>query len=400
MKLLHSCFVKVAVLVLLHFAKIGIEKFDLPVVIYLKFAINTLQMFVLVWFIINIVIWLLFFKREKRFKEITSFLVSICLFSCGELYISYYLDNPALIPKNVLPVFRKTYHETDAHLLTFQPAISVYDTALFYTLHNNSSFLFFNREFNTTVKTNSAGLRDEEENLTQPEIIFLGDSFTMGWGVEQDSAFPQLIAKLLNVKTLNTGIPSYGTARELLMLQRLDTSSLKYIILQYCENDDFENEIFINNNYHLPVSSKEKLQELYKSHNWGVRYFPGKYSSVMLRKFIDWKRYGDAVIEAGFLPKHTAALDTSVSNFLSIVKQLPINKGKVKIMVLHSYPFLTGEDAFINQCEKTSRLNGVRFINVASALTPRDYFLLDTHLNESGHKKVALQVVNAIAEMK
>lgn len=37
------------------------------------------------------------------------------------------------------------------------------------------------------------GLRDSNAALNQPEIICIGDSHTMGWGVEQEETFPKLL---------------------------------------------------------------------------------------------------------------------------------------------------------------------------------------------------------------
>ena len=52
----------------------------------------------------------------------------------------------------------------------------------------------------------------------------LGDSHAMGWGVEQEEALPQVLARKSGRKVLNAAVSSYGTVREMLMLDRLDTS--------------------------------------------------------------------------------------------------------------------------------------------------------------------------------
>ena len=50
----------------------------------------------------------------------------------------------------------------------------------------------------------------------------LGDSYAMGWGVEQGESFPEILEAATGLRVLNAGVPSYGTPRELLMLERLD----------------------------------------------------------------------------------------------------------------------------------------------------------------------------------
>jgi hypothetical protein len=51
--------------------------------------------------------------------------------------------------------------------------------------------------FDTTFHTNSRGLRDREHPLAHPQtgsrIVAVGDSFTWGYGVEDDEAFPRVL---------------------------------------------------------------------------------------------------------------------------------------------------------------------------------------------------------------
>src|SRR5262245_30955882 len=56
-----------------------------------------------------------------------------------------------------------------------------YDAGLTYMLKPGRC-RFASVEFDTQVNVNSFGLRDDEESLTGPEIIVLGDSNAMGHG--------------------------------------------------------------------------------------------------------------------------------------------------------------------------------------------------------------------------
>jgi lysophospholipase L1-like esterase len=68
----------------------------------------------------------------------------------------------------------------------------------------------------TKVKTNSLRLRNSEVSVPSQDgakrILFIGDSFTMGWGVNEADAYPRVIQNLLNqnnsnnkVETINAG---------------------------------------------------------------------------------------------------------------------------------------------------------------------------------------------------
>ncbi len=53
-----------------------------------------------------------------------------------------------------------------------------------------------------------------------PDIVFLGDSFTWGHGVENEQTFAHLVPLALGVTGANLAMASYGTTQSLLMLRR------------------------------------------------------------------------------------------------------------------------------------------------------------------------------------
>jgi lysophospholipase L1-like esterase len=59
-----------------------------------------------------------------------------------------------------------------------------------------------------------------------PTVLFIGDSFTQGFGVSDDQTFPaatcrQLAARGIGARCLNAGVTGFGTAHELRLLNRL-----------------------------------------------------------------------------------------------------------------------------------------------------------------------------------
>ena len=89
---------------------------------------------------------------------------------------------------------RRIYIEEDWSVVQADLDMVEYDPEVTYLLTPTAS-RHVNREFDTTIRGNSAGLRDDEASLTSPDVIVLGDSYAMGWGVEQEEAFPQALEK-------------------------------------------------------------------------------------------------------------------------------------------------------------------------------------------------------------
>ena len=106
----------------------------------------------------------------------------------------------------------------------------------------------------TEVTTNSFGLREGERTKQKPpgtyRIVALGDSITMGWGVQQDMTFPAQLERMLNAQppkgfpqglryeVLNLGVGNYNTAQEVMRLKNLGLAfDPDLIILGYFIND-------------------------------------------------------------------------------------------------------------------------------------------------------------------
>jgi hypothetical protein len=99
------------------------------------------------------------------------------------------------------------------------PAFTVYDPIYGKRLIANFHATRITPEFRFKFDTNSLGMRDPEP--TKPVsggIVFIGDSFTMGYGVQDNEAYPAVIrASLkglgLTIPVLNTGMGNNGNGR-------------------------------------------------------------------------------------------------------------------------------------------------------------------------------------------
>jgi len=106
--------------------------------------------------------------------------------------------------------------------------------------------------FDHTYSNNSLGLRGSKEytykRQTEHRILFLGDSFTYGFGVNDDQTFPYLTEKRLlkdhlSVEVMNSGCSGKGTDYELNFFQVLGKKfSPDLVVLCFGANDFIDNE--------------------------------------------------------------------------------------------------------------------------------------------------------------
>jgi len=269
-----------------------------------------------------------------------------------------------------------------------------YDDELFYTL-KPGTFRFSNFEFSTTYHVNSAGFRDDEASLQYPAVICLGDSYTMGWGVEQDEAFPGLLENELGTKVLNLGVASYGTARESLVFERHRSPKTRLIVLQYCPNDAAENRSFLNNDCELQVSPPAVLREDMRWFRLLGTYFPLKYCHASLAEMARNMASPKAAHKM-----EDCITEQAHSDFYNIVKKLKKSfEGNIVVCTMAPID-RQKEEAGMEDMFAAQPLEGVYFLPLAKLLTPADYYVLDDHIRASGHRKVAAALKALILEEK
>jgi len=99
------------------------------------------------------------------------------------------------------------------------PAFTVYDPIYGKRLKPNLHATRIAPEFRFAINTNSFGMRDPEPTKPLTDgIVFVGDSFTMGYGVQDNEAFPALIraglaTRGVTMPVLNTGMGNNGNGR-------------------------------------------------------------------------------------------------------------------------------------------------------------------------------------------
>ena len=403
MNILRKVFVIVLVIVFCSVLKRLLDKYS-PVSIIFHYNFLTALQYLLLF---GLIIWLLVqavsFVTRKRYVKTKYFIVMFLAILAGtEGYLYYAIRHSAGLTgrfHNLVTEYYVTYEIN-------YPKMS-YDSVLSYTLPKNTVYPHRNIEFTNDISANSLGLRDDNNSLSRPDVICLGDSYTMGWGVDNKRTFPELIEQSTGMKVLNAGMTSYGTARELLLLNRLDTSNLKYLVIQYCYNDGTENLKFLQNKGYLPIGTQKTMDHRFRSHELARSYFPFKYSLTISRLYIRDMLSSFAKRDSSEMRPWYKSLDyvsPDAHSFLHILNNSNINFGKWKVILvdMNRYPafehhFLDSVQNLLNtrnyQEDLRKNLQIVRF----PELNDQRYFLpLDNHLNEEGHKLIARKIIEAI----
>jgi hypothetical protein len=282
----------------------------------------------------------------------------------------------------------------EADLIQWNPACARWDPELSYTLRPGTC-TYSNPGYNNEYRINGLGVRDDDESLKQPDVVVLGDSHAMGMGVEQHETYANQLERMLNLKVLNTGISSYGTARELGMLERVDRSRARFLLIQYCSNDFEENQEFIDSGGKLPARSREWFDMMVETSESGRRYYPGRFidSSIMFA----WDRLQVRLAARG---PNAERSDQALKYFLDVIERHPVDLSGMKIIIfqMESFP----DDADASRLEQVladypkNRLSGAQAVDVKTMLGPEHYIPLDGHMNALGHRRVAERLASVM----
>ncbi len=295
----------------------------------------------------------------------------------------------AASPKPVQGLVQQMYRHFNRSLIQFEPACARYDPEVTYTLKPGSC-TFENEEFSTTVQANRLGLRDSDAALVAPEAIVLGDSHVMGWGVQQDETLARVLARKSGLRVLNAAVSSYATVREMRMLGRLDTSSLKILIIQYADNDMPENRTFFQQHGRLPITSEAQYQTIVRHYQSQQSYLPGKYVYRLFMKVLRLERPEPDQLKMDVLPPAEEAdyflyaLEHAGRTDLSNVQVVVFEMNKQE----PTRPFLAGLDRERQTASRPAWVRRLIVFDVGPRLKPGNFFVVDDHMNASGHQAV------------
>lgn len=128
-----------------------------------------------------------------------------------------------------------------------------------------------------THSSNSLGMRDRAResvpptNSAEKRILFLGDSFTEGLGIDYDQTFPAVVERELNsrsasektMRCFNAGLSSYSPLLELRALQQLWNQGYQFDeVVLLVDTSDPQDELLYRRELGLAIDRKSDRTEL------------------------------------------------------------------------------------------------------------------------------------------
>lgn len=259
---------------------------------------------------------------------------------------------------------------------------------------------FANAEFDTGVTADADGFRNVEEHLgTGPvKVALLGDSHALGWGVEQGEKLSTLLARDPRLRVRDLAGPSYGTPRELLALRRFGGDA-DIVVLQYCENDRFENAEFLRDPKAFFAEAPKRAQAYWaevERHRTGAER--GQFLQTALQRglaglTVTWRMLRLPTRAKPQTPPRVIAEEARL--FAGVLLHFKAELAGKTVLVFDSFPRgpRPGFAPAFRAALADAGLNHIAVMDLAGTLQPSDYFHLDDHMRPSGHAKVAARVL-------
>lgn len=351
---------------------------------------------------------------KKIFPDFVLLLAAITLaLSISEILLAFFLP---------LKQQRNRYMRT-REVFQYDERRVRFDQELGYMTKPNLNFPFSNsvtlyqKEFATTVETNSLGCRDDESSLADPAILLLGDSFGFGWGVEKNESCEQILEDSCGVKVLNLSVPGYGTIQEFLLLRRWSRehrASGKTALFLFHRNDLQDNfgrglSVYPTVVRHddIPMFSQPSEADF---HEWLDLCRATQLRGVSRISYVTYLlEYGAmklwSKLDHEAADEETAAASEHLSNrnefqILSLIMaSIKAFAESQELNIAFVYIPAEGDEEVFSKAAMIFSAAAVPLINLRGVLTKDDYYQYDGHWKPSGHYKAAMAIKKILSVM-
>ncbi|HLE25555.1 MAG TPA: SGNH/GDSL hydrolase family protein [Thermodesulfobacteriota bacterium] len=288
--------------------------------------------------------------------------------------------------------------------------ITIYDPIYGSRLKKSYTAKWITSEFIIQYTTNSLGFRGPEpKTFPYRPILFLGDSYTEGYGVSDGEEFPELIRKQLaeqfgetRISVVNAGIENTGNAHWVKFLKNeVKRFNPRLVVLQFMDNDFNDNvkeQLFTlspsDSLVELPVpppSFERRIQKV-------IEFIPFIANSYILglgrHIFYLLASYRNT-------PKDIVNVSSGIDNGFEERLTFRLWQEVLEICKQNNWPVLA-IIVYINGNRLTKLENLLKRYNVESLRVPEYedrpdlYYKVDGHWNALGHAYVAELVVKSL----
>lgn len=242
-------------------------------------------------------------------------------------------------------------------------------------------------------------------------VVIAGDSFTFGLGVQDHETYSAVLQQKFGYATCNTGVISYGTARELWRARRMGLlQKADALVIQFCSNDGRENADFVRD----PSGrfGRDQTTQIGPAPE-DVHYAAVTYGNVLgatvryLRSRATEEGYWGAVkaiarsrrasLGAVARTRDNRTGETLAADFLGVLDLFPELAGKPIIAIeLNDRGGSTGFTVALRR--RALERPNLRVVDFP--FQPEDFFRFDGHLTPRGNEVVAAALDRAIREWR
>jgi len=290
------------------------------------------------------------------------------------------------------------------------PSFTVYDAVYGKRLRPSFETTRIAPEFTMRFSTNSLGFRGPEPDAPPTgAILFLGDSFTMGYGVNDGEEFPALVRERLRAgagaapPVVNAGMGDTGNGRSLKFLRaEAERFAPRLVVLQVHANDFADNPaegLFALGADGALVELPPRPPGLVRIVGQLVEAVPGlSYSYLVgLAKQLSFERAAQATLGAAPAAGSGAPSDTDRLTLRLVVESVRVcrERGWPVLVLLTDVP---EPQASWLRAELAGA--GAALLEIPTKQArPELYFELDGHWTAAGHTYTAERILERLPEL-
>lgn len=266
-------------------------------------------------------------------------------------------------------------------------------------------------EFDTFITMTPAQAREQPPPAGpgRPRVVVLGDSFAMGWGVNDAETFSAVLQSRHGFATTNLAVSSYGTARELLWLRRQKLAAeADAIVIQFCQNDDPENVAFLADalDFVSPGRTAETWRQIHTHHPRPITYGAVLASTTgLLRERLrreGVREVARSLVRGRLMPfgsqhpiRGPRASAGAAEAFLAVWDRFP-ELAQKRLLVTEQNPNAFASGVLDELEKRVADRPNIKIVRLRFA--PEHFFRFDGHLNAAGHAAAAAQIDRALRE--